>query len=264
MSFTAITQFQSATYTRFQTNQTQRKSDDGGTSRRVEPEMGVKEPSAFDALFGDTTQVGSSSTTTAAYFNLEIGVIRENVEFSSIGSIEQANELLMQKVRETLDKMVEQVPELEGLVGLDPAQHTPEKTAEFIVRSATAFYGMYAEAHSDDEDMETLDGFMALIRGAIDEGFGEARDMLDALSVLNGDVEKGVDRTYDLVQQGLDDFYAQQMAMLMEMVKAIGDNQTSEEDELDLATAVVTDSVIDEVSDAVEENTTTVDEAAVA
>ena len=53
---------------------------------------------------------------------------------------------------------------------------------------------------------EALTKFTDIIRGGIDTGFGQARDILSGLKVLEGDIATNIDKTYDLVQQGLASF----------------------------------------------------------
>lgn len=87
--------------------------------------------------------------------------------------------------------------------GLD---FSPEATAERIVSMSTAFFGKYAENHPE-KDLETaLNDFAKLIGGGIDKGFAEARQILDGLQVLKGDIASNIDKTYDLVQSGLKSF----------------------------------------------------------
>lgn len=86
---------------------------------------------------------------------------------------------------------------------------SPEATAGRIVDFATAFFANYQENHPDMADDEALDGFMDVIGGAIQQGFDEARDILDGLQVLEGDVADGIDQTFQLIQQGLADFREQ-------------------------------------------------------
>ena len=45
-----------------------------------------------------------------------------------------------------------------------------------------------------------------VIGGGIDQWFKEARDILGGLKVLEGDIAGNIDKTYDLVQQGLQSF----------------------------------------------------------
>ncbi len=90
---------------------------------------------------------------------------------------------------------------------------SPEATAERIVSFATQFFSMYQGQNSNMEFDEQLTSFMDIIGGAIDQGFNEAKDILEGLKVLEGDIADGVDQTYSLVQEGLlafkDSFYAQ-------------------------------------------------------
>ncbi|MEX0615916.1 MAG: DUF5610 domain-containing protein [Methylophaga sp.] len=80
---------------------------------------------------------------------------------------------------------------------------TPEATAERIVQMSTAFFGAYLNGREDMSQDEALQAFMTIIRGGIDKGFSEARDILSGLQVLEGDIANNIDKTYELVQQGL-------------------------------------------------------------
>jgi hypothetical protein len=90
--------------------------------------------------------------------------------------------------------------------GLDVS---PEATAERIVSLSTAFFGAYQEANPELNQEDALNQFVDVIRGGIDQGFAEAREILEGLNVLEGDIATNIDLTYDLVQQGLDNFLAQ-------------------------------------------------------
>ncbi|MDO8810931.1 MAG: DUF5610 domain-containing protein [Gallionella sp.] len=87
--------------------------------------------------------------------------------------------------------------------GLD---FSPQATADRIVSMSTAFFGKYAESHPE-KDMETaLNDFTKLIGGGIEKGFTEAREILDGLKVLEGDIASNIDKTYEFVQSGLKSF----------------------------------------------------------
>lgn len=66
--------------------------------------------------------------------------------------------------------------------------------------------------HSDMSQEEALTSFTDIISGGIDKGFAEARDILDGLGVLEGDIAANIDRTYSLVQDGLKSFVDNQGA----------------------------------------------------
>jgi hypothetical protein len=89
--------------------------------------------------------------------------------------------------------------------GLDVS---PEATAERIVSLSTAFFAAYQNANPDLSQEEALTAFVDVIGGGIEQGFTEARDILEGLSVLEGDIATNIDSTYDLVQQGLLTFVA--------------------------------------------------------
>jgi len=80
---------------------------------------------------------------------------------------------------------------------------TPEATADRIVSFSTGLFSLYQQQHPKLSEQEQLDRFLDVIGGGIDQGFGEAREILDGLGVLEGDIEDNIDKTYDLVQEGL-------------------------------------------------------------
>ncbi|MCK9200855.1 MAG: DUF5610 domain-containing protein [Gallionella sp.] len=83
---------------------------------------------------------------------------------------------------------------------------SPQATADRIVSMSTAFFGRYAENHSEKDLNVALVDFVQLIGGGIDKGFAEAREILDGLKVLEGDIASNIDKTYELVQFGLKAF----------------------------------------------------------
>ncbi|MFT6984501.1 MAG: hypothetical protein ACJAT7_000295 [Psychromonas sp.] len=87
--------------------------------------------------------------------------------------------------------------------GLD---FSPEATAERIVSFSTQFFTAYQDQHPEMDEKEALTKFVDVISGGIDQGFGEAKDVLGGLKVLEGDVADNIDKTYGLVQEGLQAF----------------------------------------------------------
>ena len=65
---------------------------------------------------------------------------------------------------------------------------SPEATAERIVNQSTAFFSAFQKQNSKLNFEQQLDKFIEVIGGGIDQGFKEARDILDSLQVLNGDI----------------------------------------------------------------------------
>ena len=87
--------------------------------------------------------------------------------------------------------------------GLDVS---PEATAERIVSMTTGFFSSYQEQHPEMDFETQVKSFTDLISGGIDQGFAEAREILDGLQVLEGDIAANIDTTYDLVQEKLTAF----------------------------------------------------------
>lgn len=83
---------------------------------------------------------------------------------------------------------------------------SPQATADRIVSMGTAFFSQYHEQHADMSVEEAAKSFAELIGGGIEQGFSEAREVLDGLKVLEGDISSNIDATFDLVQQGLQAF----------------------------------------------------------
>lgn len=90
--------------------------------------------------------------------------------------------------------------------------NTPEGTASRIVSLSTAFYEAYKQQHPGQDEETTLNNFMDTIKKGVEQGFKEARSMLEGFKVLDGDVAANIDKTYDLIQQGFADFVAARKA----------------------------------------------------
>ena len=83
---------------------------------------------------------------------------------------------------------------------------SPEATAERIVSFSTQLLGAYREQHPEMDAEESLASFVDIIGGGIEQGFSEAKDILGNLKVLAGDISNNIDKTYELVQKGLQSF----------------------------------------------------------
>ena len=83
---------------------------------------------------------------------------------------------------------------------------SPAATAERILSGTTSFFNAYKEQNKHLSESEALTDFMGVIRSGIDTGFGQARDILENLSVLEDEIANDIDVTYDNVQTGLNDF----------------------------------------------------------
>jgi hypothetical protein len=86
--------------------------------------------------------------------------------------------------------------------------NSPEGTAGRIVSFVTNMFQLYKQNNPDKDDGTNADDYMQKILKGVDQGFKEARGILESLNVLNGDIASNIDKTYDLVQKGLADFLA--------------------------------------------------------
>jgi hypothetical protein len=103
---------------------------------------------------------------------------------------------------------------LKGQYGDDAIQNaasqdnSAEATASRIVSLSTGFFDAYKKQNPDMDDDTALTRFMDTIGGGMEKGFKEARDILEGLKVLGGDIAGNIDKTYALVQKGYADFVA--------------------------------------------------------
>ena len=82
------------------------------------------------------------------------------------------------------------------LKGLQADDFTPEKVSERIL-------GFVSGRILSEQDTDKQAALMAQAREGIEQGFAEAKDILDSLDVLKGKVKEDIDSSYDLIQQGL-------------------------------------------------------------
>nr|CRH07773.1 conserved protein of unknown function [Candidatus Magnetococcus massalia] len=119
-----------------------------------------------------------------------------------------AHAMLQQNIDRQLEKALgsertDEAASIKEMMGVvDPVQN-----AGFIVTAVAGFHAMYMKNHVDEEPKEALDGFMSLIRGAIDTGFEQAREALGDLLVTFEEVDQSIDETYAEVSRRLDQFY---------------------------------------------------------
>ncbi|MDR0736378.1 MAG: DUF5610 domain-containing protein [Zoogloeaceae bacterium] len=153
----------------------------------------------------EPAKVGYSAADAKHQLNVQI------LEASAKVSLTAGDDPLSLVFRSAIDRINELLsPEfgpnaLQNAAGQD---NSAEATAERILSLSTAFYDGYARQHPGEDPEETARNFVALIRGGFEKGFGEAQNILEGLGVFNGEVKSGVMKTWELVQQGYDDFLA--------------------------------------------------------
>ncbi len=173
------------------------------------------------------TAIASSQSNSVETFQPKINISQQAKKMQDVAILEASKnnnvanspmELLYKTAIEEINK------QLEPTLGKNAVQSsyesgldvTPEATAQRIVQGSTAFYQAFKEQNSELGEEESLNEFLSVISSGIDKGFEEAKDILDSLSVLEGDIETNIDLTYDYVQQGLSNFKEQLLASFAE------------------------------------------------
>ncbi len=86
--------------------------------------------------------------------------------------------------------------------------NSPEATADRIVSASTAFYDAFRQQEGLEDTAASRQQFIDVIQSGFEKGFEEAKEILDGLKVLKGDVASNIDKTYALVQKGYAEFLA--------------------------------------------------------
>lgn len=148
--------------------------------------------------------------------------IRDIVELRDPLDLSIGAEMLQSAIGKQIEAMFEEHGiSLEDHVGQDMSV---DATAERIVDFATGFYAVWKEQNPDADDADSLDEFEATIRGAIDQGYGEAIGILKGMESISEGVFGTAEQTYDRIRELLDERFA----------KLRGDDESSE-DETQLA-----------------------------
>ncbi|MBQ0720173.1 MAG: DUF5610 domain-containing protein [Gammaproteobacteria bacterium] len=159
------------------------------------------------APFGQTVSAMAHGKKTSESPSLDAAIVNTNLSLS-VGDANSSLTLVLKTALEGIN--AELAPTL-GSGAIQAAVDTgidvsPEATAERIVSLSTAFFGAYQEANPELDFDTALNQFVDVISGGIDQGFAEAREILDGLQVLTGDIASNIDTTYQLVQDKLSAF----------------------------------------------------------
>ncbi len=99
---------------------------------------------------------------------------------------------------------------------------SPEATAQRIVDFSTSFLEAFKSNNMSLGALEQLDGFVSLIKEAIEKGFEEAGQILGGIGQVPEEVQGGIDQTFDLVMKGIDEFAEKQRSALAEKQEEAG------------------------------------------
>ncbi|MEE9543467.1 MAG: DUF5610 domain-containing protein [Thermodesulfobacteriota bacterium] len=115
-------------------------------------------------------------------------------------------ELIYKNATISLNEILAPILGEEGLEAVEPDDYTPEAVANRIVQFSTAFFESYKRQNPSMSEEDALNNFMGIIEGAIETGINEAKDILEGLKVLEGNVDTNIEKTYQLIREGLDRF----------------------------------------------------------
>ena len=87
---------------------------------------------------------------------------------------------------------------------------SPQATAQRIVNFSTSFFGSFKQNHADEAGQSQASDFAAMIKGAIEEGFASAQDILFGLGEISPDIQARINETFELTMQGIKSFLEQQ------------------------------------------------------
>jgi len=175
------------------------------TSNTANPASTAGSPVRTDASTATPPTAAEAIARNKSELNTQI------VQASLSVSISAGNEPQQLVLRSVIDRLNELLDDGTGVPALDTASkqdNSPEGTAGRIVSLSTAFFDAYAAQHPDQDPAETAKSFVEMIRGGVEQGFKDARGILDGLGALQGDVAGNIDKTHELVMKGLDDFLA--------------------------------------------------------
>lgn len=177
---------------------------EAGFGRPLPPETAGEAKRSGSKMAAEAPQSGSAA---AVRDRLNVRILQSSLEVS-IQAGEKSQALVFRSAIDRINELLapEMGPDaIQGALGED---NSAEATAGRILSLSTGFFETYAAQRPGDDAQEVAKDFVALIRGGFEKGFNDAKDILKGLDVLGGDIESGIMKTFELVQQGLDDFLA--------------------------------------------------------
>jgi hypothetical protein len=194
-------------------NQTQTPATTDGTS-----------PSSTAA--NDNPKVSGAAAVAAANQQLNVAIVQSALTVS----LSTKNDPLSLVYKSAIENINDQLKPTLGDNAIQNSMsqdNSPEGTAGRIVSLSTGLFELYKKSFPNEDEATVLDRFVKVIQGGIDQGFGEARGILQGMNVLDkpvGDSTIGgnIDKTYTLVTQGLADFVAATKAKIAAASGALG------------------------------------------
>lgn len=167
------------------------------------------------ALTGSQFSGSISYQKASIQFSKDSLVIERTLFQANTDSVDVAVDDLYKSLQIKAQKIVEKLNELlkakvpNGVASLSPEEVTPDATAERIVSGATSMFEAYAKSNPDLQGEELLNRFMTAVRKGVDQGYGDAVEILEGLGAFEIDgVKSGVEATKKLIEEKLQAFEA--------------------------------------------------------
>ena len=139
----------------------------------------------------------------------------QSLEFSlevSIQSADQSQTLLYRATYTNISESISTYIGPEAPAAPRPLQDfSPEAVSGRLLDFATGLFDAFASRRPDDALDQVLEDFAKLIRDGFEQGFNEARDILEGLGVFNGSIQADAERTFELFVEGLDAFLSERL-----------------------------------------------------
>lgn len=136
-----------------------------------------------------------------------VQILKETLEVS-LSAGDQSQTLLFKAAIDRINEALAPTLGPDAIQNAAGQDNSPAATAGRILSFSTGLFAAYAAQRPNDDQAQVAKDFVDLIRGGFEKGFNEAKDILTGLKVYDGEVKSGVDKTFELVQKGLDDFLA--------------------------------------------------------
>jgi len=121
-------------------------------------------------------------------------------------SNDQAMKVVLERSMEKLRAVVSDAKKALGMSEGAVIDTSPDATAQRITDFALGAFEKWRGNHDGLADDEARKQFADFIGGAIGQGIDEARGILSALNALSPEISSNIDKTYDIIQQRLNDF----------------------------------------------------------
>lgn len=200
------------------------------SSPSVSNYSGVKQPAGQQGEAMAEVQKAAASSRESQRAELGAQIMQASMDVS----ISSGNNSLALLYRSAIDSINAQLAPSLGPNAIQNAMgqdNSPEGTAGRILSMSTGFYEAYAAQRPKDDPEVVLRDFVDMVRGGFEKGYNEAADILTGLGVMGEGsfVAEEIGKTFQLVQQGYDDFLNARLQQLQEAKAAAGGGEPAAE-----------------------------------